>query len=102
MDQACAYGDHIGVQMLLNAGAEPDGINDYKKFRRFEPMWHLTQAASGGHLKVVNMLLKAGATIDLPCGEGHTALFMAVEQNHPEVVLCLLAAGAESIGGSEW
>jgi hypothetical protein len=96
MDRACYHGDEMSVQMLLNAGAEPDGVNDYKEFARFEPIWHLTQAAHGGHLEIVDMLLRAGATVDLPSGEGHTALFMAVIGNHPKVVKRLLEAGANT------
>ncbi|RBP45797.1 ankyrin repeat protein [Roseimicrobium gellanilyticum] len=96
MDRACVHGDAMSVQMLLNAGAEPDGVNDYKHFERFEPTWHLHQAAYGGHVEVVEMLLKAGATVDLPCGEGETALFMAVYQNRAAVVRRLLEAGANA------
>jgi ankyrin repeat protein len=96
MDLACLHGDSMSVQILLNAGAEPDGVNDYKHFGRFEPIWHLHQAAYGGHVEVVDMLLKAGATVDLQCGEGETALFMAVYKNRTDVVRRLLAAGANS------
>ncbi|MCX6855857.1 MAG: ankyrin repeat domain-containing protein [Verrucomicrobia bacterium] len=86
----------MSVQILLNAGAEPDGVNDYKHFGRFEPTWHLHQAAFGGHVEVVDMLLKAGATVDLRCGEGETALFMAVYKNRTDVVRRMLEAGANS------
>ncbi|QIF02388.1 ankyrin repeat domain-containing protein [Roseimicrobium sp. ORNL1] len=96
MDRACVQGDTMSVQMLLNAGAEPDGVNDYKHFERFEPVWHLHQAAYGGHVEVVDMLLKAGATVDLQCGEGETALFMAVYYNRAAVVRRLLEAGANA------
>ncbi len=96
MDRACVHGDAMSVQMLLNAGAEPDGVNDYEHFGRFEPIWHLHQAAYGGHVKIVDMLLKAGATVDLRCGEGETALFMAIYQNRVDVVRRLLEAGASS------
>jgi len=96
MDRACVHGDTMGVQILLNAGAEPDGVNDYKHFGRFEPIWHLHQAAYGGHVKVVDMLLQAGATVDLRCGEGETALFMAVYKNRVDVVQRLLEAGADA------
>jgi ankyrin repeat protein len=96
MDRACYFGDDMSVQMLLNAGAESDGVNDYKAFARFEPIWHLTQAASGGHFKIVDMLLKAGATVDLRCGEGHTALFVAVINKHTEVVQRLIDTGADT------
>lgn len=96
MDRACFHGDAMSVQILLNAGAEPDGVNDYKHFGRFEPIWHLHQAAYGGHVEVVEMLLKAGATVDLRCGEGETALFMAVYKNRADVVQRLLEAGANA------
>lgn len=95
MNRACWYGDDIGVRMLLDAGADPDGVKDYAEFRRFEPSWPINQASWGGHVEVVELLLKAGAKVDLPEGEGHTALTIASFRNHPKLVGVLLAAGAD-------
>src|SRR3954468_8091169 len=65
MDRACSYGDELSVQMLLKAGADPSGLRDYDAFVKkynlgIEPSLHLTQAAHGGHIEVIRMLLAAG------------------------------------------
>lgn len=100
MDRAAYYGDPIGVEMLLKAGADPDGVRDYTAFHKskyagLEPSWPLNQAAWGGHVEVVRLLLQAGAKAHAPEGEGHTALTIAAERGHKEVVRLLLEAGAD-------
>lgn len=100
MDRACSYGDELSVQMLLKAGADPSGLRDYDAFVKkydlgIEPSLHLTQAARGGHMAVVRMLLAAGADPNIPEGEGVTALTVAAQAGHLEVVKALLAAGAD-------
>lgn len=95
MNRACSYGDALGVQMLLDAGADPDGVKDYAEFQKFEPSWPINQACRGGHTEIVQMLLKAGAKVDSVEGEGYTALTIASMKNHPETVKVLLDAGAD-------
>lgn len=100
MDRACWDGDELSVQMLLKAGADPSGPRDYAAFVKkydlgIEPSMHLTQAAHGGHIEVIRMLLAAGANPNIPEGEGVTALTVAAEAGHLEVVKALLAAGAD-------
>jgi hypothetical protein len=99
-DRACWYGDEVSVEMLLKAGADPSGLRDYEAFMSkyelgFEPSLHLTQAARGGHIAIVRMLLAAAANPNVPEGEGVTALTVAAEAGHLEVVKALLAAGAD-------
>jgi uncharacterized protein len=96
MNRACSYGDEIGVEMLLNAGADPDGAKDFVEFRRFEPSWPINQAARGGHIDIVKMLLKAGARVDAPEGEGYTALIFASLNNHSKLVQLLILEGANT------
>jgi len=100
MNRACSWGDKLGVEMLLKAGADPDGVRDYDAFhksyqRGYEPSWPINQAAYGGHAEVVDLLLRAGARAHLPEGEGQTALTTAAERGHLQVVRLLLAAGVD-------
>ncbi len=94
LDRACVSGDEQSVQILLKAGADPSGIRGYADFLKgvghAEPMWHLVQAAYGGHAPIVKLLLHAGADPNLACGEGETALTAATRSGHIEVVRLLL------------
>ena len=102
MNRACVDGDALAVEMLLDAGADPDGVRDYKAFHAsryqfgVEPSWPINQAAWGGHTEVVQLLLRSGAKAHAPEGEGHTALSIAAERGHKEVVRLLLEAGADT------
>ena len=102
MNRACWTGDDLAVEMLLKAGADPDGVGHYDAFHKsryqygVEPSWPINQAAWGGHVKVVQRLLQAGAKAHAPEGEGQTALTTAAERGHKEVVRLLLEAGADT------
>ena len=95
LDRACVSGDELSVQILLKAGADPSGTRGYADFLKgvghAEPMWHLVQAAYGGHAPIVRLLLRAGADPNLVCGECETALTAATRRGHIEVVRLLLA-----------
>ncbi len=109
LDRACCYGDVIGAQMLLDAGADPDGLKDYPAFQKtewgyLEPSWPINQASRNGHLEVVELLLKRGARADNIEGESHTALTLAAAAGHTHIVSRLLTAGADhthkEVGGT--
>jgi ankyrin repeat protein len=56
----------------------------------------LQDAAAGGNVEVVRLLLKRGAAVDARNGlTGATALMMAVEMGKGEAVKALLQAGAD-------
>ena len=100
LDRACYYGDELGVEYLLRAGADPTGIRGYEAFHKLdhvglEPTLPLAQAAYGGHVKIVRMLLRAGADPKEQYSEHLTALTDAASHGHLEVVRALLAAGAD-------
>jgi ankyrin repeat protein len=99
LNRACTFGDDLGVRMLLNAGADVDGTEDYAKFAAagygIEPSWPINQACWGGHADIVKILLERGAKVDSPEGPGYTALLIATGEGHAEVVEILLKAGAD-------
>ncbi|WNF26493.1 ankyrin repeat domain-containing protein [Streptomyces sp. C11-1] len=80
------------VRLLLAAGADPDrasgpGASDLP----------LCGAACGGHTKVVEALLSAGARPDLREAFGFTALRWAVGLGHAPTVELLLSRGADPL-----
>lgn len=77
------------TRVLINGGMEPEGIGLWG----VSPLFH---AAEHGRNVVVGLLLASGADVDRRCGRLHaTALHVASECGHVEVVLRLLAAGAD-------
>ncbi len=91
------------VALLLDNGADPDRATFEKKVDRFITRIHkkktrpslLIEAASGGHIDTLEVLLKAGAQADIQDDEGVTALFKASEQGHVKAVALLLAHQAD-------
>lgn len=70
---------------LLAHGADPNLRGNWS------PLMH---AASEGLAPVVTQLIDHGAILDLQDPNGWTALFIALDQNHPEIAGILLARGA--------
>jgi uncharacterized protein len=100
LDRACVCGDELSVEYLLRAGADPTGIRGYDAFHKIDHVGlefisPLAQAACGGHVKIVRMLLRAGANPNEQYSEHLTALTDAASRGHVEVVRVLLAAGAD-------
>lgn len=98
LNRACAYGDDLGARMLLDAGADVDGVDDYEKLVEtgfgIEPSWPINLASWGGHTEIVMLLLERGAKVDSLEGPGYTALLMAASEGHADIVKLLLKAGA--------
>ena len=61
----------------------------------------LMGAAAYGREAVVAALLKAGASVDLQCSDGYTALMYAIQQGHVAVAAALLQRGAVNLRNSE-
>ena len=84
--------------MLLDAGADVDGVDDYEKLVEtgfgIEPSWPINLASWGGHTEIVMLLLERGAKVDSLEGPGYTALLMAASEGHADIVKLLLKAGA--------
>ncbi len=85
---AAANGESAEVARLLDKGAEVD-------VHARDDWTPLTIASREGRLDVVQLLLRRGASVNLPEGGGHTALFWARKFRHPDVEHALLEAGAK-------
>ncbi|PAW80595.1 MAG: hypothetical protein B9S33_18165 [Pedosphaera sp. Tous-C6FEB] len=83
-------GRHKVIKLLLAAGADPDVKTDQFK----ETALH--EACNEGDLVVVELLLEAGAKIDLQMDYGITPVMLAAEapKKGKEMVAALLASGA--------
>ncbi|KAJ4294216.1 actin- protein 3 [Kalmusia sp. IMI 367209] len=89
-------GDGIGLTQAFEDGStlspRQQASIDAAKDDRFTP---LLTAACNGHLEVVNLLLKHGASIAAETHAGDTALDLAILKGHLDVVQALLHAGAD-------
>lgn len=54
----------------------------------------LHEAAEHGHLSIIELLIRKGATLDLQDSKGHTALHRAASRGHTNKVSALIQAGA--------
>ncbi|EPY24792.1 6-phosphofructo-2-kinase [Strigomonas culicis] len=81
--QLCASGDVVGVQILLDGGADPNS-------RDYDDRTLLHIAAMNGRLAVINLLLEYGADHMLQDREGKTPLELAEEFAHADIAKVLL------------
>ncbi|KAH8808798.1 hypothetical protein F5884DRAFT_858319 [Xylogone sp. PMI_703] len=81
---------------LLNAGADVNAVVDIFS-RRSRSCTALQAAAKGGHLEIVELLIRANADVNASPARsnGRTALQAAAEGGHLELVERLLAANAD-------
>ncbi|HOX48864.1 MAG TPA: ankyrin repeat domain-containing protein [Spirochaetales bacterium] len=86
--QCVRDGDLKAVELFLRAGHHPDARD-----RHGVPL--LCLAARGRHLSVANLLVEAGASLDLQSEDrGYSALMDAVHSGAAEIVELLLSRGA--------
>jgi ankyrin repeat protein/HEAT repeat protein len=81
LGHACWLGRTEAVNLLLAAGAPPDG--------------GLPQAAQGGHVELVQLLLDKGARVQTKSPDGSTPLHLAALQGGFKTVELLLKHGAD-------
>jgi SAM-dependent methyltransferase len=84
---AVLMGTARDVNALLSTGISPDTLID-----GFTAL-HL--AAGDGRLQIVKVLLRAGASVDLPCSAGGTALYVAIQMGQLAAARRLAEAGAD-------
>ena len=86
---AAAFSQNRVLDLLLHSGADPD-----LRGQALGGVAPIHAAVFGGNLEGVELLLTAGAEVDLPQGGGFTALHAAAQNNHRAMVEVLLSAGA--------
>ncbi len=89
--ESSLLGDTEGTTRLLAAGAWPDGLDP----RAPGLPTALHEAAFRGEVRVVLLLLEAGASTDIANVQGRTPLHMAADRGHTGVVRLLLDARAQ-------
>lgn len=90
-----AKGDAAGLVQALDQGGDPNARGRWG-------VSALAQAASGGKLELVQLLLDKGAQVDKSSDAGNTALMQAAARGHDQVVAALLAAGADPSHSNKW
>ena len=84
MHDLAREGDLLSAEVVFDIGGAIDQPND-------EGRRPLHEAAFFGHLDMVSFLLSCGADIDTPIHPfGHTALYLATQQSHYEIVQYLI------------
>lgn len=95
---AAIKGDATTLEALLKEGV---GVNAQDSRGLPTKRTALMHAAENGHLEIVDLLIKAGAKINLidkgipvDCPGGNTALILAIQKGHVAIANLLLDAGA--------
>lgn len=91
MRMAIFHGRESTVRLLLSAGVSPDEVDADLKASVAEPMTPIWLAARDGHHTLVEILIDAGAALDVTDSHGANLLHNAV--TYPDVARVLLRAG---------
>ncbi len=96
VNTALMIGARFGFLKLAKLELEMGAVVNSK----FGPYNHtpLALAASAGHLQTVELLLRHGADVNMPSGNGNTPLIYAIANGHIEIVELLLAHGTPILG----
>lgn len=92
---AAAKGFAAVVRLLLDAGVEVDARYGNQLTALMWAAGHSNDVPAIEGLETVELLLSRGAGVDLVDDRGRTALMIAAERGHPEIVARLLQAGAD-------
>ena len=97
---ACGSGDGEKVKELIGAGVS---VNEPESNPGGDPHFPLTFAARYGGKKIVQMLIDAGADVNVVRPKSkRTALMEAARQGHADIVKLLLDSGADpNLGSTE-
>ncbi|OAA55744.1 Ankyrin repeat-containing domain protein [Cordyceps fumosorosea ARSEF 2679] len=96
---ACEHGHSHVAKYLLERGADPERDNKNWKILMTPLHW---AARRRGQVEVVNSLVTALGGGGHPNYKGKTALCMAAEKGHEEVVRIILENSTTGWGGSSW
>ncbi|KAM9239915.1 Ankyrin repeat and SOCS box protein 3 [Leptosomus discolor] len=96
--EAAARNSSECLRLLVRAAPSDDYINS----KTFEGMCALHLSARHGSLESVRVLLEAGADPNEVTTEATTPLFLAVENEHADIVKFLLQHGANVEGPHSW
>jgi ankyrin repeat protein len=89
LHRAASTGDLKGVQTAIEAGANPNSLDDYGRTP-------LHCAASAGQSTVIRALVAAGANTENASRSGFTPLMLAANTGEVAVLEALIAAGART------
>ncbi|KAL6570290.1 hypothetical protein OROMI_014804 [Orobanche minor] len=84
---AAGHGQQESVKILLEHNASPNAKSE-------DDITPLLSAVAAGSLACLELLIKAGATVNVTAG-GATPLHIAADVGSPEIINCLLQAGAD-------
>ncbi|KAL8528078.1 hypothetical protein ACS0TY_005771 [Phlomoides rotata] len=84
---AAGHAQQDSVKVLLEHNANPDAKTE-------DDITPLLSAVAAGSLACLELLIKAGATVNFKAG-GATPLHIAADSGSPEIINCLLLAGAD-------
>ena len=91
-----SYHDDLGlVELLLDAGAKIDAVNDYG-------ITPLSLACENGAATMVSRLIAAGASPDITRSTGETPLMTCARTGSVEAVTALLTQGADPNASESW
>lgn len=79
----------VDVDILNGRASNGDGGNT--------ALWFAAQGPEPGGIKLVRVLVEAGARINRQCEHGRTALHMAAAWGHLDVVMFLVENGADGV-----
>ncbi|NWR72733.1 ASB3 protein, partial [Centropus unirufus] len=96
--EAAAHNSSECLRVLVHAASSDDYINS----KTFDGMCALHLSACHGSLESLRVLLEAGADPNQVTIEETTALFLAVENGHTDIVKFLIQHGANVKGPHSW
>jgi len=100
LDRACAFGDNVGVAIMLRLSADPDGQRDVRQYQEYiahlEPTMPLLHAVYRDDTNILRLLLQAHANPNPPPfpPDDATLLGIAAIQGHANTARMLRDAGA--------